>query len=720
MDSAFLFLKSRIGEVAALQTGRLFLWLPVALGAGAAAYLFLPFEPAVGWVMIPAAAGVGLWMAARQYGLPGVWLNLLTLVAVFLIGVAVCKLRTEHVRAPVLSAEISTYTLDAFVIDVVSPSEDQPRLLLAPIVMRGVRPEDTPLRLRVSLRPGMIEAAGLKPGDAISMFALLNPPPPPNMPGGYDFARTAWYQGIGGVGLVPGTPRVIQAPPHNWRLDLVMKLNRLRWSITEKLVRTTAPNWQNGRAIGGFAAALVTGHEQFIPQSLIGNMRDSGLAHILSISGVHMAIVGGFVFFALRGLMACVPWLALHVPIKKWAAGLSILCILLYLALSGSPAPAVRSAVVACVAFGAILLDRRALSLRALAIAAIVVICLTPEAVIQPGFQMSFSATAALLALAESLQRPVGEISVPMWVKAIQSAVHGLWLSLLASIVATAATTPFAIAYFNRFSVYGLLSNLFEAPVTAFVVMPALAVGTVFSATPFGGICLRIAGVGLWLIERIAALTAGLPHAVINWPSAPGYVLPISFLGLIWTCLVRGRIRWIGLIAASAILWWPRVTPPDIWIDAEGGNAAIRKGDAAYVLRPKVRQYGFTQWSQHYGLKVRDEGLRDMDFACKGYGCTPLPQGAFRVGFWFSNKPPKADRLTDLCHASDLIVLRNPVGDWPVDCTGVNHISAGDFRDMGAMELTRTEKGWTIKAAQPLRGHRYWSHPSEAEGEATY
>ncbi len=706
--------------VVALQTGRLFLWLPVAMGAGAAIYLNLSFEPDVWWVLAPPILCLVSLTIAYRYGVSGHVINVLILLAAFALGATVCKLRTEHVRAPVLSSDISTYTLQAYVIDVVSPSEDQPRLLLAPISMRGVSPENTPLRLRVSLRPGTLEAIGIKPGDAISAFAILNPPPPPNMPEGYDFARNAWYQGVGGVGLVPGTPKIIASAPHSWRLDVAMKLNRLRWSITERLVQTTAPDWKNGRAIGGFAAALVTGHENFIPQSLIQDMRDSGLAHILSISGVHMAIVGGFIFFALRALMASVPWLALHVPVKKWAAGLSIVCILLYLALSGSPAPAVRSAVVACVAFGAILLDRRALSLRALAIAAIVVICLTPEAVIQPGFQMSFSATAALLALAEGLQRPVSEINVPMWVKAIQSALRGLWLSLLASVVATAATTPFAIAYFNRFSVYGLLSNLFEAPVTAFLVMPALALGTVFSTTPLGGVCLRIAGGGLWLIERIAALTADLPQAVVNWPSAPPYVLGISFIGLLWVCLVRGKVRWVGLLAAAAILWWPRVSPPDIWVDPEGGNAAIRVGDNAYVLRSKVRQYGFQQWTQHYGLKALDETVRDQNYICKGYGCVPLPQNPVRIGFWFSNKPPKADRLTDLCHASDLVILRNPVGDWPVECAGVNHISAGDFRTLGALELTRTEKGWAIKASQPLRGQRYWSRPSEAEGEVGF
>ncbi len=720
MTSASLFLKSRANEVLGQQTGRLFLWLPVAMGSGAASYLNLLSEPAILWVTLPAIFCVAGLFLLRRVGISGYLVTIAVLLTAFSAGALICKLRTEHVRAPILSSDGSTYTLQAYVIDVVSPSADQPRLLLAPISMRGVSPENTPLRLRVSLRPGTLEATGIRPGDAISTFAILNPPPPPNMPEGYDFARNAYYQGIGGVGLVPGMPKIIAPPPHGWRLDLVMQLNRLRWAITERLVQTTAPDWENGRAIGGFAAALVTGHENFIPQSLIQDMRDSGLAHILSISGVHMAIVGGFIFFALRALMASVPWLALHVPVKKWAAGLSIICILLYLALSGSPAPAVRSAVVACVAFGAILLDRRALSLRALAIAAIVVICLTPEAVIQPGFQMSFSATAALLALAESLKNPVSEISVPMWVKAIQSALRGLWLSLLASVVATAATTPFAIAYFNRFSVYGLLSNLFEAPVTAFLVMPALALGTVFSATPLGGICLRVAGCGLWLIERIAALTSGLPQAVINWPSAPPYVLGISFIGLLWVCLVRGKVRWAGLLAATAILWWPRVTPPDIWVDPEGGNAAIRVGNSAYVLRPKVRQYGFQQWTQHYGLKALDETARYQNYICKGYGCTPQPQSPVRIGFWFSNKPPKADRLTELCHASDLVIMRNPIGDWPVECAGVNHISAGDFRTMGALELTRTEKGWTIKAAQPLRGDRYWSRPSEAEGDASF
>lgn len=690
----------------AAQSGRLFLWLPVAYGVGAALYLSLRFEPAWLWVAAPVVAlAIAVWFMQR-INMGGYLYNLVVLFLVCALGASVCKLRAEHVRAPVLSPDRTSYRFDALVIDNVSPNTETPRLLLAPIRMNGMAPDNVPLRLRVSLRPGVIERAGIKPGDAISMFAILNPPPEPDLPGGYDSGQAAWFQGIGGVGLAPGEPKIIPATAHGWRLGAIMAINRLRWSITQMLVHDMGGE-------GGFAAALVSGHQAYVGQDLTQKMRDSGLAHILSISGVHMAIVGGFVFFGLRLVMALIPPLALRVPVKKVAAALSILCVLLYLAISGAPAPAVRSAVVTCVAFGAILLDRRAISLRALAIAALIVTSLTPEAVIQPGFLMSFTATAALLALAETIDMPPGEINVPWWVKAIQKTVQGLWLSLVASVTATAATTPFAVAYFNRFSVYSLLSNLFEAPVTSFVVMPFLALGTVFAATPIGWVCQRIAAAGLWLIERIAAMTAGLPHAVVTWPSAPAYVLPVSVAGTLWVCLIKGRARWLGLLTATTILWWPRLAVPDMWLDPQGSNAAIRIDSTAYVLRGKVRQYGFEQWTRRYGLNP----VELQDYACHGYGCVPLASARYRVGFWFSNKPPKADRLAQLCHASTLIVLRNPVGDWPAACSGVNHISAGDFNQLGAMELTRTTDGWEIRGAQPMRGNRFWAAPSAADDD---
>ncbi|HWU49156.1 MAG TPA: ComEC/Rec2 family competence protein [Asticcacaulis sp.] len=705
-----------VGAAWAQQGGRLFLWGPVAFGTGAALYFALPGEPVWWWCAAPCGVLLPMVVAGRHW-LAASWLNaMLTLLLLCALGLMIAKLRADHVSAPVLNPDRTTYRLTAFVVDNISPSREEPRLLLAPIRMDGVTAQHTPLRLRVSLRSGVIEAAHVRPGDAISVFAILNPPPSPSLPGGYDFAQAAWFQGVGGVGFAPGTVTEIAAPRVGFKLDCILKLNQLRWWITQRLLGDIRDVWRDDGELGGFAAALVTGQQAFVPQSLINDMRASGLAHILSISGVHMAVVGGFVFFGLRWLMALIPALALRFPIKKIAAGLGVMFVLAYLAISGAPAPAVRSAVVACVAFGAILLDRRALSLRALAIAAFVVIALTPEAVIQPGFLMSFSATAALLALAEGWRGPIREISVPGWVRVIQAAAEVVWLSLMASLVATAATTPFAIAYFNRFSVYGLASNLFESPVTAFIVMPFLAVGTALSATPVGQPLLNVAAGGLWLLRQIAALTAGLPQAVIGWPSAPAAILPLATLGVIWMCLIKGHIRWLGLVLASAILWWPRAPVSDIWIDPAGGNAAMRIGRDAFALRPKVRQYGFQLWTQRYNLS-EDANLRDRYFVCKGYACLPKTTSPYRVGFWFSNKPPKPGMFDALCQASDLVVLRNPMADWPASCARVNRISAGDFRRLGAMELTRQLKGWAIKAAQPLRGQRYWSVRSDADAD---
>jgi competence protein ComEC len=713
-------MKSAIGRAVraawSQPSGRLFLWLPVAFGAGAAGYMILPSEP----VLWGCAAPCGLLLLAfwicRRWTAPAVLSGVVLLALMCALGLMLAKLRAEHVAVPVLDPDRANYRLTAFVVDNISPSREEPRLMLAPIRIEGVAPERTPLRLRVSLRPGVIEAAGLQPGDAISVFAILHPPPAPSLPGGYDFAQSAWFQGVGGVGFIPGGVAKTTISNADVRLTCILKLNRLRWRITRTLVADITEVWRDGGELGGFAAALVTGQQAFVPQSLISDMRASGLAHILSISGVHMAVVGGFVFFGLRWLMALIPPLALRFPIKKIAAALGVVFVLAYLAISGAPAPAVRSAVVACVAFGAIVLDRRALSLRSLAIAAFVVIALTPEAVIQPGFLMSFCATAALLALAEDWRAPIREISVPGWVRAVQSMVQAVWLSLMASLVATAATTPFAIAYFNRFSVYGLASNLFESPVTAFIVMPFLALGTALSATPLGQPLLNVAAAGLWLLRQIASVTAGMPQAVIGWPSAPAALLPLATLGVIWMCLVKGRMRWLGLVLASAILWWPRAPVSDVWLDPAGGNAAVRIGEDAFALRPKVRQYGFQLWTQRYNLKANTD-LRDRYFACKGYACLPKATSPYRVGFWFSNKPPKPAMLDALCQASDLVVLRNPMADWPAACARANRISAGDFRRLGAMELTRQPKGWAIKAAQPLRGHRYWSVRSDADAD---
>jgi competence protein ComEC len=714
--------------VMAAQSGRLFLWMPVAFGAGSALYLALRFEP--GWLILAGAlvSAIGLWLAVRMNF--GTYLTQsIAIILIFVAGVSVAKLRAERVRAPVMPAS-GTYIVDALILDVVSTTRDKPKLLLAPIRLKGIRADQTPIKIRVSLRPEALDEGGLRPGQAVHGLMILAAPSGPAYPGGYDFARQAYFEGVGGQGFVPGRLTVYSPPKLNGRLRLITSLNGLRWrisqSIVDKVSKPVGVLPAQEETIGGFAAAMVSGHQAYVSENLLQSMRDSGLAHILSISGLHMAMVGGFSFFFFRGLMAMIPVLALNYPIKKIAAGLAMGFVAAYLVISGAPAPAVRAAVVAWIAFAAILFDRRALSLRALAIAALIVLVMTPEAVIQPGFQMSFAATAALLALAEAQKPSVGEIDVPAWVKMLQKAGTAVGVSLWASLVAGAATAPFTLAFFNRLTPYGLISNLFEAPISTFVIMPALFLGTLMQDTFVGAWLLKLAGLGLIAIRFISDHTAALPGSVIRIASAPPLVAGFAFAGVLIVCLVRGRARWVGLVIALGILVWPRVKPAAVWIDAEGANAAIRQGHQAFALRPEVKLYGYRQWLNHYGL-TGINGVPDEDdlpvngvngnelsaaYDCKAYVCVPKPSAPYRIGFAFGRKPPKPEALESLCLSSTLVVVRARTVTWPQACNGVNRLAGEDFARLGSMELSRSQGRWLIRASMPLRGQRPWIRPN--------
>lgn len=710
--SRFAVLQAAIGKACEAQSGRLMLWVPVALGGGCAVYLSLPFEPL--WVVIgllTVLSGAGVWLSRRGDRQGGL-VTLSWLVLVFVLGMALCKARTESVAAPVLSGEETQFFIDAVVLDITGQDSVSPRIVVAPLRVSGLSAENTPIRLRLGLRNA---EPALMPGQRIRAFAIVHPPAGPSMPGGYDFARSAWFDAFGGVGFIPGSIAISEAPEVSGRLARQMALNGFRWRLTQTIVDTLEGQWRQGTRMGGFAAALVTGHQAFLEPDLVADMRDSGLAHILSISGLHMAIVGGFSFFLARAIMALIPAIALNYPVKKLAACFGIVTVCLYLAISGAPAPAIRAAIVAIVAFGAILIDRRALSLRALALAAIIVLMITPEAVFEVGFQMSFCATAALLALAETVRPVPKELSVPVWVRLWQGGWRWVRLTVAASTVAGLATAPFGIFYFNRAQLYSLPANMLEAPVTALIVMPALAIGTALSATPLGAPFLYVSGAGLYVVDRISTGIAGLPGAVANVASPPDIAILLSFAGIIWLCLIRGKARWVGLLAACAVLYWPRVTPPDIWLDPQGANAAIHTEAGAYALRPKVQQFGYEKWVQHYHLKNGDAQLGEH-YACKSHVCVPTEKAAFPVGFAFGNKPPDIQRLEALCRKSDLVIIRSHIEAWPAACAEVNRITRSDFKRLGAMELRRAKGQWQIRASEPKRGQRPWTRKLNDSG----
>jgi len=670
------------------------LWSPVWFGLGAAAYLNASVEPPL--VLLAGLALVAAVVALLTRRSVSRWLVVMTaLLAFAAVGALAGKIRSDRVAAPVIDGERAPRRVEGFVVDVVSPGAGGPRLLIAPVWISGLSPEQTPRRIRVTVDPEEVP----DPGEAIRLRAILGPPPPPAAPGSYDFARDAWFDAVGAVGFSLGDLQKARLEPPPWRLRLTLAINAFRWRLAERILE------QMGPRSGGIGAAMVTGHGAWITPEQTEAMRASGLAHILSISGLHMAIVGGFVFGLARLSIAAWPWLALRAPGKKIAAVAGLAAVVGYLVISGAPPPAERAAITACVAFAAILFDRQAVTLHGLALAALIILVMQPEAAGAPGFQMSFAATAALIALAEAWPRPIRELAVPWPIRAIQAAIGWLAVSVGASFVAGLATGPFAMQHFNRVAVWGLPANLIVAPLSSFVIMPFLALGTALEGLGWGGPFLRIAGWGIDAMVAVARHFASLGGQAVV-PSAPSFTLVVAFVGVMLLCLWQGRLRWLGLPLAMAVLVWPRPPAPQIWVAADGSAAAVRREGDAIALRPDARRFGVELWARRRGLTLTDGG----DFICDRWTCRPGPGAAMPLSLSWTRRSPQGEALALLCRDAEVVVLRGPTPpSIPRDCEGRVMLTAEDFKAGGAAELHRRDGDWWVVWAQPLRGRRPWS-----------
>jgi competence protein ComEC len=680
-------------EVAA-QGSRWRLWAPVAFGGGCAVYFALGVEPPLWPPLLFAAAATALWLGARRVGASRAWTLPLVLLACLATGLATAKIRSERIAAPIAPALSEPTVIEAWVVDVDSPGERGARVVIAPVRVGGLDPAATPHRLRATLR-----GDPPPPGAPVRLFAILNPPPAPASPGAYDFGRNAWFEGMGGVAFALGETRPALLDDAPWRLRLAMAVNGIRYRLAQRIVARL------GQRNGGIAAAMTTGHETWIQREDLQVMRDSGLAHILSISGLHMAIVGGFAFFLVRLGVAVWPWLALRVPGKKVAAVAGLIAVFSYLVLSGAPPPAERAAITASIAFAAILLDRQAITMNALATAAFVVLLLQPEAIVTPGFQMSFAATAALVALSEVWPRRVRELSAPWAIVAVQRAGSWIAAACAASLVAGLATGPFAMQYFNRTAVYGLLANLGTSPVADFVMMPALALGAMLEPLGLGGPFLWLAARAIEMMMAIGTTVAGLPGAVKTVSSAPTVALPVAFLGVLFVCLWRGRLRWLGLPFAAAVLIWPRGPVPDLWIGDGGTNAAVVVGEQAMIMRPGVRTFATDLWSRRRGLEAVDRP--GTGWACGRFSCRPEGEGVLAMS-WGRREPDRAT-LEALCRSARVVSLRARVAALPAACDGRLVLDGADYARGGAVELWREGSTWRAVWAAQVRGQRPWS-----------
>ncbi|MEI9993336.1 MAG: ComEC/Rec2 family competence protein [Rhizomicrobium sp.] len=672
------------------------LWLPVGLGTGIGLYFALPVEPAAGWAILAATialAAVPVFRITHNTGLR----VLLAALAAVALGFALAKARTATVSAPVLSHRLGPLGLDGRV----ERSELRGtgiRFVLGDIQGRRLTPETTPARVRISVRA---ETPLPPPGSWVHVTAVLMPPPSPAAPGAYDFGRAAYYLRLGGVGYAYGRPKPI-APlsPSSWRDRYNLYVEQLRARMTAR-IHAVLPG-----STGGIASALITGDRGAISDDDEQALRDAGLAHVLAIAGLHMALVGGGLFWVLRALLAAVPAIALRYPIKKWAALAALGAATFYLMISGASSASTRAFVMLATMLFAILVDRPALSMRTLALAATIILVLGPESLIEPGFQMSFAAVVGLIAVAEwEAARPRPETFGPRRFQAIRRYVRGIATT---SLVGSIATVPYAIYHFDRATHYAVLGNLLAMPVMGFVAMPAAALSVFLMPLGLDEWPLRVLGWGIEIMLAMGRWVSALPGAVSVMPAWPVGALVLVSLGGLWLGLWRRRWRWLGfapMLFGIALAYL--TVPPDLLVARDGLTVAVRTPDGALKLFRRAKDtYSAAEWLKRDG----DERQADDAVAtpadgvhCDALGCIARTASGLLIA-----NVSRIDALREDCAAADIVVSAVPTRR---KCSGPKLV-------IDSFDVARTN-GYAVWLGPPRRvetveqdrGQRPWSAP---------
>jgi competence protein ComEC len=669
-------------------------------GLGVWLYFALPAEPSA-WALAavtaaPAALAPLLVLGRR----PPPAAAALAALALICAGFAAAALSARLAAAPVLPAPLDA-TVEGRVAEISRSAQDRRRVELDDVVIYGLAPSETPARVRVTLLEGAF-AREAALGERIRVFARLSPPGGPVEPGGFDFRRHAWFERLGGIGFAMGPlVRLGTEPapgPAAW-------VERRRGEMTEAVL-AALPGRQ-----GGFAAAILTGSRAEIGGGELQALRDSNLAHLLAISGLHMGLLVALAYAAARLALAAVPPLALRLPAKKTAAAAALAAAAAYLVFSGAAIATQRAFAMAAVALVAVMIDRPPVSMRALAAAALAVLALRPESLLSVGFQMSFAATAALVAVYEGV-RARG------WLRAERDATWRRRLAvyaaalLLTSLVAGLATAPYAAAAFNRAAHYGLLANMAAAPVMAFWVAPMGALAGLAGLVGLHGPPLAAMGWGIEAILRIAEATAALPGAVGAIGAPPAAALPLVTLGGLWLLLWRSRLRRLGAVplAAGLALWAAGADRPEVLVAPEVAAIGALGPEGRAVNRARGAGYAVETWLDRDGDPAAQReaaqrpGLRRDDRA----EIARLSNG-WRVEALRGLAPPA--RLARRCREKVvLLAWSTPEGAAapPGPCLALDRPA---LERLGALSLHPRGTGVRLRGALPPTARRLWAGP---------
>ena len=576
------------------QRGHLFGWSPVLLALGIAGYFAAQTEPAFETclaLLVLGVASVGL-----QRMVPEVLRLCVVCLALFAGGYGLAGVRANMVGEPVLGFRYYG-PIEGRIVEIDRSSSDAVRLTLDRVVLARMEGARTPATVRVSLHgdQGFITP---EPGQVVIMTGHLSPPSGPVEPGGFDFQRMAWFEGLGAVGYTR-SPVLLGAVAEDGAAGL--------WIYRQRVAISAGLQDRLRGPTGGLAAAIIVGDRSGIDQDSLAALRASNLAHLLAISGMHMGILAAFIFAAVRFGLALTPRMALRYNSKKIAAVTALIVAAGYLAMSGGNVSTERAFVQVAVMLVAVLFDRRALTLRAVAIAALIVLLLRPEALFGPGFQMSFAATTALVVTFGAM-RNIDVSRVPAWLRPVGAV-------FVSSLVAGLATAPIAAFHFNQIAQYGLVANLLSVPLMGILVMPAAVVASVLSLVGLEMIGLWAMDLGLRWILFVAQTVADLDASLRHVPTPAPEVLALITLGAVFVVLWRGSLRMAGalpMIAGFAL--WQVVDRPALLVADSGSLIGVMTEDGRAVSKERGEGFSATSWLENDGGPV----AQDVAFARDG------------------------------------------------------------------------------------------------------
>ena len=609
------------------------LWAPVAFGTGIGLYFALPVEPGTGWLI----AGVIAALAMMALGVRGRWIPPVLLALAILGGVR-AGYQTRLTTAPVLK-EVYWGPVSGRVAGLDRSSSNRVRLWLDRVHMPGVSDPPRYVRLVLAADP---PPEVTRPGALVMAMARLTPPPEAVEPGGFDFRRHAWFQRLGAIGFAP-KPVLLQRPePDGQGLGLLRLRMTLADAIRDRMPERTGP----------FAAAILTGDRSAIAPENLVDLRASNLAHLLAISGLHMGLLTGFVFLIVRLALSLVPPLALRWQTKKVASAVALAAGLGYLAISGASVATQRAFIMAAVVLLAVMLDRPALTLRAVAIAALIVLAIRPESLLGPGFQMSFAATVALIACFEWLKRfePWQNLD-----RGWRRWARGALVVVITSAVAGAATAPFAAMHFNQIPQYGLLANVLAVPAMGFLVMPAAVLTLLLMPLGLSGVGFRLMDLGIAHILSVAAWVGGFEDATIPVASPPSWIAGVLAMALAAWVILRGRNRLAaGAAAVAALAAWSAHDRPDILISGDGRLVGVLGDDGRMLNRGRGAGFAARVWLENDGDPVsqRTASLR------LGAG----PAISHRIGAQHVRVLADGSEIGTSCQPQTLLILASEAG----------------------------------------------------------